>query len=176
MTESEREKFNELYEKVRNLETFKCRLTHERVQIENSTGLPITRQIPENIYDRIGLCPYEIRSKRVSCGHTMAHIPMLDAIKILESEGRIDQLLSCEFDTELNKIYQLDHKKGFAESDLAVLIEMHVNGSAEFSETDLINAENAIREIEVQHDECVEGIRKIHTRVVAEMQKLIDEF
>lgn len=176
MNEEEQEKFVELFEIVRNLKTIKCRLTHERVQIDKTSKLPVVRHVSEPVYDRIGLCPHETRSERVSCGHTTAHVPMLEAIRMLEAEGNFDRELWSDFDRILNQIYQLDHKKGFAESDLAVLIEKQVNQPNKYLEIERVDAENAIKEIEDQHDKYVEGIGKVRDRVISEMQKVIDTF
>ncbi len=176
MNEIDQAKFIELFATVKNLKTVKCRLTHERVQIDKASNLPVTRHLPETIYDRIGLCPHETRSNRVSCGHTTAHLPLLDAIKMLEPSDSDNHHLWSDFDRILNQIYQLDHKKGFAESDLAVLIEKQINQKEEFSGADLEVAKKVIQEIEVQHDKCVEEIGKVRDRVVVEMQKVIETF
>ncbi len=176
MTECDQKKFVGLFETVRNLKTVKCRLTHERVQIDKTSNLPVTKQVPETIFERVGLCPHESRSKRLSCGHTSAHLPMLDAIKMLEDEGIINRELWSDFDKVLNQIYKLDHKKGFAESDLAVLIETEIKKPEEYSENDRQNAENVIKDIEEQHDKCVEKLGKVRDRVFVEMQKLVREF
>lgn len=176
MDNFEKVQFVELFEKVKNLKTAKCRLRHERVQIDAESNLPVTRHIPETVFDRIGLCTWEIRNERVSCGHTTAHLVLLDAIEILESENRIKEDLRADLDSVLNQIYQLDHKKGDAEKDLAMAIEKRETGADNGFDKTLETAAAAIDEIESQHDECVEGIGKVQARIIDEMQKLIDLF
>ena len=175
MNNFERDKFIELYEKIRNLKSVKCRLTHERVQIDQTSKLPIAKNIGEIVYDRIGFCRPEIRNERISCGHTMAHLSLLEAVEILESEGKITDDLRIELDNLTNRIYQLDHKKGDAEKHLAILIEKQFYTPPEVSETNLEAANDAIKEIEIEHDECVKGIGKLHKRIIKEMRILIEK-
>ena len=175
MNDAALKKFNDLLEKIKNLKSVRCGLTHERVLIDKNSKLPITRNIKEIIYDRIGLCRPEIRSERISCGHTTAHLPLLKALEILESEGIIKTDLRTELKRLLNRIYQLDHKKGDAEKHLAILIEKQFYEPEKVLETDFKAAAAAIREIESQHNEYVERLGKMRDRIIGEMQMLIEK-
>ncbi|CAN5292282.1 hypothetical protein BH10ACI1_BH10ACI1_01060 [soil metagenome] len=174
MNDNELRKFIELYEKITNLKSVKCRLMHERVQIDKTSKLPITKNVGEIVYDRIGFCRPEIRNERTSCGHTMAHISLLEAVKLLEAEGNITGDLRKELNNLTNRIYQLDHKKGDAEKNLAVLIEKQFYEPEEVSEKNL-EAVAAIKEIETQHDECVEGLGNLRDQIIKEMRVLIEK-
>ena len=171
--------FYSLREEIAALTVVKCHMSHERVIVADESMLPVICRFPESSYARIGLCSPEIRAKRLACSHTSARIKLEDAINSLnrgdEESNELGQLLSSELKSLNNQIHLLDHRKGEAEKTLArILEEAYRPGGAGREGKELIEAENAVRELERTHDEYVERIGLLRERVVSEMDKLIN--
>ena len=175
MDENALDKFIGLRDRIKNLRSVKCKISHERVRIDNATGLPLTRRMPERIFERKGLCPPEIRRKRITCGHTMARYDLVEALEMLEVEGANTKRKCEELNELTDRIHALDHKKGFAEARLGNIVETQVLEPGKFPETELRNVRTEIREIESQHDDCVEKISALCEKILDEMDELINK-
>ncbi|MDX6383286.1 MAG: hypothetical protein QOK48_859 [Blastocatellia bacterium] len=114
-------------EEIAALRIVKCHMSHERVMRADETMLPVICCLPENSYQRIGLCSPEIRAMRLGCSHTSARIKLEDAINELNSSGEEGNgpgpRLSSELSWLNNQIHLLDHRKGEAETTLARMLE-----------------------------------------------------
>jgi hypothetical protein len=168
-----------LREEIVALQIVKCHMSHERVITADESMLPIVCRIPENSYQRIGLCSPEVRAMRLGCSHTSARIKLEDAINELSSSaGEGNQLgprLSRELSWLNNQIHLLDHRKGDAEKALARRLE-ETYGAAGLGckGKELLDAENGVAELERVHDDYVEQIGRLRDRVLIEVDKLMD--
>jgi hypothetical protein len=173
----ELDKLIELRERIRGLKAVKCRVNHERVKIDSGSGLPLTRQVGEIIYDRIGLCPSEVRAERISCGHTMARYLLAEALSILDraSEGDIGALRT-ELDEVTNNIHRLDHEKGDAEKHLAELIEKRLCAPESFSSSELNAVNEQIRVLEQTHTDHTDQIDAIRKKILVEIKMVVDQY
>jgi hypothetical protein len=171
MNTDESEKFKDLYGKILNLKTVKCRLNHERIRYDKETNLPVSENLPGEIsYQNIGFCSPEIRAGRLACGHTMARYLLEDALALLESNGVETENLQNDLREATHKIHSLDHEKGFAEKHLAQLIEKQ-NVSA----VEIERAKFSIKEIEDAHSVCVEKIGAVRDSIIFEMKPFFEQ-
>ena len=174
MNADELKNFIALNKKIANLKAVKCRLTHERVKFDAETNLPVAESLPELGYERVGLCPPEIRSERLACGHTMARYLLEDALSILAENGVETDDLKTGLDEATCRIHSLDHEKGFADKHLAQMIEKkYVQPESDFSK-EIQTARDAIKNIENQHTEYVEKIANVRDLIISKMQFFIE--
>lgn len=174
MNAEELEKFKDLYEKILNLKTVKCRYHHERIIYDKETNLPIPSLMPEPSYQNIGLCSPEIRAERIACGHTMARYLLEDALSLLASNGVKTENLQNDLREVTNKIHTLDHEKGFAEKHLARLVEKKHDETESDLTVEIEKAKSSIREIEDYHSNCVEKIGTVRDSIISEMKIFFD--
>ena len=161
MNADELKNFIALNKKIANLKAVKCRLTHERVKFDAETNLPVAESLPELGYERVGLCPPEIRSERLACGHTMARYLLEDALSILAENGVETDDLKTGLDEATCRIHSLDHEKGFADKHLAQMIEKkYVQPENDFSEQ-IQTRGDAIKNIENQHNRICPKIANV---------------
>lgn len=170
MNAGELENFNDLFEKVARLKSVKCRLRHERVLYDGENGLPIAECLPELGFQRIGLCSPEIRRERISCGHTMARYALENALSLLAANGVETECLNSELQNLTNQIHSLDHRKGFAEKDLAELINKKIVKPEIDLSAEIEKANLEIKSIEDSHDECADKIDVVRGQIFTEMQ------
>lgn len=168
-----------LREEIATLLVVKCRMNHERVIRVGESMLPGACHITESTYERVGLCRPEVRAQRLGCSHTSARIKLEDAINALNmrsDEGnRLRQQLHNELNWLDNQIHLLDHRKGEAEKTLARLLEdTDGTGVPNRRATELLEAENELRELERVHDEYVERIGRLRDRIIIEIDKLME--
>lgn len=169
-----------LREEIASLCIVKCHMSHERIIRAGESMLPVICRVPEGSYQRIGLCSPEVRAKRLGCSHTSARIKLQNAIDELNTsseEGNgLGPLLSSELNWLNNQIHLLDHEKGEAEKKLASMLEEAYRAvGCTRKDKELMEAENALSELERAHDEYVERIRLLRDRVLIEMDKLIEQ-
>lgn len=167
-----------LREEVSTLCVVKCRMSHERVVRDAASGLAVMCRIPENSYQRVGLCTDELRAKRLGCSHTSARIKLDEAINVLGMSYGENNSGSMELSSQLallnNAIHLLDHRKGEAEKKLArILDEAYRAGGAWDIGEKVREVENEVWEMEQLHDEYVEQIGRLRDRVVNEIDKLM---
>ena len=169
-----------LREEIVALCAVKCRMSHERVIREADSMLPVVCRFPEGAYQRIGLCSPEVRSQRIGCSHTTARTKLGSAIEELNIAGADKSgpgsFLADELNWLNNEIHLLDHRKGEAEKTLAKILE-EAYGAGDRARTGkrLREAEQTIREMEGLHDEYVDRIGVLRDRVVAEIDRLIEQ-
>lgn len=175
MNRSESSSFNELFGKISKLKTVKCRFAHERVRMNKETGLPVPEIIAEAGFQRIGFCRPEIRSERLSCGHTMARYLLEEALAAISSEGKNTESLTAELRDLTDQIHHLDRQKGDADKRLAKLFEKkHFQPETNLT-ADFEAANTSIRNIERRHDECVERMSRLRDAVISEMKAIIED-
>ena len=173
MSNSSTQKLIEINEKIKNLKAVKCRITHEKVPIDEKTNLPISKFIGEKVFERIGFCQEEIRNERISCSHTMATELLHDALNLLgENEAEVVKLRSNLMDV-IFQIHQLDHQKSDAEKDLAILIEERENKLIGNSDSRIDLAKEKIEDIESKHDKFVDKIATLKDKIVVELEYVI---
>ena len=170
-------------ERISNLEGVKCHLTHERVRFDKDTKLPIPHSLDECSFQRLNLCPMEIRTKRLACGHTDVRNFLKEVLYSMTNykEFDHDEILNLYNDLEKldNEICALDHRKGFAEMDYAVKIDkVDKNNNSEkeikkILEDDVIKEKNTIREIELQHDKYVDSMVELRDKILSVLDKTI---
>jgi hypothetical protein len=158
----------------------KCRMSHERVVRDQSSGLPVACRFPEGSYHRVGLCTPALRARRLGCSHTSARIKLDDAIRVLAlSDGgnhRTSTGLSCELAWLNNAIHLLDHRKGEAEKRLArILDEVNAAEASRHRCEKVREAEDDVCQMEQLHDEYVERLGRLRDRVIQEIDKLLVE-
>lgn len=168
-------KLIEIKEKVEDLKAVKCRVNHERVLTDKETGLPLSKYIGEKVYERIGFCPREVREQRISCGHTNAPDILKNALTLLDSEGKDVEILRTELMNVITQIHLLDHRKGDAEKQLAILIEKKNNLPKKSFEKEISPARDAINDLENEHRGYVDKIAEVRDRIVAELETIIKE-
>lgn len=172
MENEELDKLIELRGRIEGLKAVKCRVVHERVRLDKESGLPLTRNIFNPVYVRIGLCPPEIRAGMISCGHTMARYALEDALSLLpDSAGK--QALRDELSGISDGIHALDHQRGDAEKYLAELIEKKHLTPEDFSEKEFERTTARIRSLEQKHSEYVDRIAAVREKILAEIQAVI---
>jgi hypothetical protein len=155
-------------------------MAHERVVLNNGTGLPVICQFPKDSYQRVGLCTPEIRGTRLGCSHSSARIQLDDAINVLDMayEGTHASISICRSELAWlnNAIHLLDHRKGESEKRLARIIEeAHVGGESKNNREKLREAENEIYEMEQLHDDYVERIGRVRDRVIQDIDWLLGD-
>lgn len=170
MSNSNTQKLVEINEKIKNLKAVKCRITHEKVQIDEKTNLPISKYIGEKVYERIGFCPKDVREERISCSHTMATEILHSALNLLGEKETILNLRNNLMDLVF-QIHQLDHQKSDVERDLAILIERKTQNPNKTLETEIDLATEKIKNIENEHDQRVDGIAEVRDQIVIEIEK-----
>ena len=161
----------------------KCRMAHERVLIAPDSMLPVVCRFPEGSYKRVGLCSVETRAQRLGCSHTMARIKLRAAIDHLEPADDADRTGTSVLRDELNfldnEIHLLDHRKGDAEKALARVLEEPPLGShgghRAPARRKLRMAEQDIQDLERLHDQYVNRIGVLRDKVVAQMDRLIED-
>lgn len=169
-----------LREEIAALCVVKCQMSHERIRRAGEQMLPVVCSFPEGSYQRVGLCSPEVRVRRLGCSHTTARIKLGVAINELntgdgENGGQCTSLGS-ELSWLNNQIHLLDHRKGEAEKTLAKIEEeISRAGDRAGIGAKLIDAQQAVREMEQLHDEYVERIDVLKAKVVHEMDKLIEQ-
>ncbi|MGS2727608.1 hypothetical protein ACU8DI_13445 [Psychroserpens sp. BH13MA-6] len=145
-----------------------CQLHHERVAL-NAQNKPRFKQLDRTItFDRIPLCPKNLRSHRLGCAHSKVNIDfdrlleqLLEALPkqqemITSFKQTFNQLIAC--------IYELDHKKGQLEHDLA-LSELHSDGN----QTNELQKDMNI--VLIKHQESMDALELLRS----DIERLIDE-
>jgi hypothetical protein len=165
-----------LREEIAALRVVKCHMSHERVIRAADSMLPVVCRLPEGSYQRVGLCNPEERARRLGCSHTTSRIKLERAINELDTCGEPGASLVHELNWLNNEIHLLDHRKGEAEKESArMLEEVYGAGDRTRKVESLMEAEEAVRVMERLHDEYVDRIGVLRDRVVAEMDRLIEQ-
>jgi chaperonin cofactor prefoldin len=155
-----------LRDRIAALHVTRCRMSHERVRVENGAALWVSRGGEERSLVRVGLCSPEVRARNLACGHTMARYVLLDAVGALHAAGRLPGRAHDELREALenvsNSIHLLDHQKGDAERDAALS-----------SDADRASAE--VKRLEEQHDAYAERMRELRAAVLAHLDAAIHE-
>lgn len=170
-------------EQINLFEGIKCGMVHERVKIDKSTKLPVYSGIKENSFKRVSLCPKEIRSKRLACGHTNVRNYLRNAVSELSKFNEFDKSLLKVLNEKINKtdldICTLDHKKGFAEMDYAVkLNEVYnlntgIKSIEKILDEDLQNEKAVIRNLEISHGVYVYNMIELQKEILHILNKVI---
>ena len=151
-----------------------CRMSHERTIKEPGSMLPIKSKLYQDTYERIGLCSHEVRARRLGCSHTTARIKLADAIDELRPETDLSAAWSRELRYLDNEIHLLDHRKGEAETMLALAHEEVCRAGAPLSPKDKVTqAEKEVYDLERLHDEFVARIGALKDGVLAEIDRLM---
>lgn len=109
----------EIKNQLESFETAECGLFHETVLIDKSTGKPIKNIIGDEAhYERVQLCPANIRNKRLGCAHSKANHNFFNLIAVLKTEDENIIQGNKNIEALFQKIYMLDHEKGDLEKDL----------------------------------------------------------
>ena len=159
-----------LRERIAALHVTRCRMSHERVRMENGAVLRVSRGGAEQSVVRIGLCTPEVRARNLACGHTMARYLLLDAVGTLHAAGALpggahDELRDA-VESVGNAIHLLDHQKGEAERRFALASELDQGERAT-----ALAAE--VRHLEEQHDAFAEQMRELRRAVLARLDAAI---
>lgn len=169
MTADTLESLRTLRDRVAALRVTRCRMSHERVRIENGSVLRVSRGEPEPALVRIGLCSPEARARNLACGHTMARYVLLDAVQALHTAGRLPSgacdSLRQGLESVSDAIHLLDHRKGDAERDLAL--------RSEGKDAPRGEAAAEVGRLEEQHDACAERIRELQGAVLAHLDAAV---
>ena len=166
------ESLESLRDRIAALQVTRCRMSHERVRMENGAALRVHRGDPEPGLVRIGLCGPEVRARNLACGHTMARYVLADAVRALHAAGRLTDAAHdalCEaLDGACNAIPLLDHPKGDAERQLAL-------ASESCGEAERAGAAAEVKRLEAQHDAYAEQIRDLRATVLAHLEAAIND-
>jgi Aspartyl/Asparaginyl beta-hydroxylase. len=161
-----------LKDHVAMMQNTTCRLSHERVKLEN--GMPIRNNGMEDNFPRIGLCNREIRSQQLGCGHTIARYHLRDIIRALQNSGVLttedSATLEQTLDSIANEIQLIDHLKGEEEKNNAILLEQLNGIASQSSDTELLAVVEQIKSMEKQHDAYVDKIGSIRDRVLTYLE------
>ena len=151
------------------LTAVKCRMSHERVVIDVASALPVVSTTSNSGYQRIGLCPPQVRALRMACSHTMARIKLGEAIKELkrftENEAAVSGLDS-QLNFLNNQIHLLDHRKGEAERVFATNLAETPDARNQ--------VKTEIQEMELLHDKYVNEMALLRDQVICAIDKLIE--
>lgn len=166
--ESTASSLESLRDRIAALRVTRCRMSHERVRMENGAVLRVSRGGAEQGVVRIGLCSPEVRARNLACGHTMARYLLLDALNALHAAGRLpsdeQDALREALESVTNAIHLLDHAKGEAERRFAL--------AAELDDTERAGAATLaaeVKRLEEQHDAYAEQIRALRDAVLAHL-------
>lgn len=113
----------EIKQNLNSFQLIQCGLSHEAVQLDSKTNLPImTGAIDKQFYKRVALCNLKDRKQRLGCAHSSANDKFNKLIDRLPENDEVIKKLKKEFNDVVLQIYMLDHKKGDLEKKYAELL------------------------------------------------------
>lgn len=155
-----------LRQDVASLNVLSCQLAHEKVRMEDGLAKRRSQGVGlEPIFVRAGLCPKQVRSRQLSCAHTLARDVFKQAIDTSEQQGilsaeeasRLRHDLQCLSDV----IHSTDWTKNTAEIRYALLREQEtMNGCA--ASTSAQEEQQGLDALVERHQESVEELRRMH--------------
>ena len=172
------ERLIEAGEQLKKLKAVACRMNHERVLIDRTTHLPVAGTIADIEFERIGLCDSVKRFKNPACGHTMARYEIENALEIMRDHDGYRQWCA-ELNNLTNSIHLLDHQKGEAEKQLAVIIKG--KHEAEFDKVKIDSPaqklpfiKRQIAEMEQRHSVYAAQIEDLKNNILEAVNSLIE--
>ncbi|HAS46576.1 MAG TPA: hypothetical protein DCS93_39200 [Microscillaceae bacterium] len=155
----------QIKEALKAFKTVACKMYHEKVALDTITGLPETQSSPDGItFTRVSLCA--ARHHRIGCAHTKANSQFNRLLDQLPREEFA--ALQTQFNELINQIYFLDHQKGDAEKQLAMLL------LAPSPDQVTIQQQNtAIEQLEVRHDQLIHQLSILRDEILTQLDQLI---
>jgi hypothetical protein len=152
-----------LRERIAALQVLYCDLAHERVAVE--AGNVKRRQLDLNAEPsvvRIGLCTASIRSRQLSCAHTLARHGLRQAIDDAAKEGVLDideaRRLGVELDQVSHRIHMADWAKSDAETAYAAFLEASNDDRGLVTQQRLLETKLQLNALTRQHRECTDQL------------------
>ncbi|WP_040281250.1 hypothetical protein [Psychroserpens damuponensis] len=121
---------SELLKRLHDFEVVQCQMLHEKVAVDGS-GHPIGNIFDDTlVFNRVNLCKQSLRNKRLGCAHSRVNLKFEQFLDDLKTAlpNCMSQIsgYKTEFQTVVAKIYELDHKVGYLEHDIA-LCELNID-------------------------------------------------
>lgn len=165
-----------LREQVASLQVLSCRLLHERVVVEDGVARRRSQGIGlEPLLVRIGLCSKQVRSRQLSCAHTLARDVFARAIATSEQQGVVSGEEANRWRDDLQRIshaiHSTDWAKSAAEIRYAQLQEQEAaDGGAAASLQDI---QWQLNELADRHQASVEELRRMHQQLLARIDSAL---
>lgn len=156
---------DQIKEALTVFKTVSCKMYHEKVLTDATTGLPQTQPSPDGItFPRVSLCI--TRHHHIGCAHTKANIHfnrLLDQLPQQEFS-----YLQGQFNELINQIYFLDHQKGEAEKQLAIL---QLEPSP--CQVAIEQQNTSIKQMETTHDKLIQQLSVLKDSILKQLDQLI---
>lgn len=156
---------NQIKEALATFKTVSCKMYHEKVALDTTTGLPQTQPAPDGVtFTRVSLC--EARHERIGCAHTRANSRfnrLLDQLPRQEFAP-----FQAQFNELTNQIYFLDHQKGDAEKQLAVL-----QLASSPDQAAILQQKAAIEQLEIRHEQLIRQLSMLKDEILKQLDQLI---
>lgn len=115
---------SDLLQTIQSFQIVKCNMHHEKVRTDADGNLIYRTEDDHLFFDRVNLCDPKIRNWRLGCAHSKVNINFERFLEhvLTELPQKTNQILDLktQFKAVISKIYNLDHKVGHLEHDLAV--------------------------------------------------------
>lgn len=160
------EVLSSLRKQIASLQVLSCCLAHERVVIEHG----LARRRPQGVgiepgFVRVGLCAHQVRSKQLSCAHTLARHVFERAIGVSEQEGVLSGKEACQLREDLHRIshtiHLTDWTKNAVEIRYAMLQEQETVTQLPVPAS-LMEEQRKLAELVERHQESVQELRRMH--------------
>lgn len=156
---------NQIKEALATFKTVSCKMYHEKVAFDTSTGLPQTQPATDRVtFIPVSLCA--ARHERIGCAHTKANSQFnrwLDQLPRQEFAP-----LQVKFNEVVNQIYFLDHQKGEAEKQLAVLLLATSPDQAAIQQQKIV-----IEQLEIHHHQFISQLSILKDDILKQLDQLI---
>ncbi|HKP39048.1 MAG TPA: hypothetical protein VJT71_19475 [Pyrinomonadaceae bacterium] len=162
--QSNKEHLTAIRDQIASMRIVKCRMVHERI-VGPTLPTNLSEGDAPNHFMRVGLCDPDERNERLGCSHTMSRVRLDEALSQLKSRRAV--ILRSELNWLNNEIHLLDHRKGKAETTLAMA---NSSGSKQGP------AWEELARLEQQHDDYVERIAVLRDEALLEIDKMIGRF
>lgn len=113
----------EVKNKLQSFELFQCGMYHEKIKLDSKTKIPLKSTIQNDCsYLRENLCNIKLREKRLGCAHSPVNNRFNDLINEINIDSNQVKKIQINFNKTILDIYELDHKKGNLEKELAEIL------------------------------------------------------
>lgn len=148
----------EIRKKLEQFQTYPCKMYHETI-LYNKMSTQSCNANGGADYPRAGLCPPEVRRRRIGCAHTSANHSFNMILDQLAGQNDKFTPFQQDFNRIITDIYQTDHKRGDLEKELT---------RAHLSEDDGLQKQlkQQIDALESSHDEYISQLENIRKAII----------
>jgi hypothetical protein len=160
----------QIREGLAQFRTVQCGLVHEKITgMQQTTIMEDTYTVQSYQFARVGFCAPHNRQWLLNCAHTMAAANYTHLLGQLEGTGIFvaKTLPVLDLKQTLTAIYLLDHRKGDAEKQLA-LLQLANNNTQALTETQL-----QLHQIQQEHIQLVTILTDLHQEILDRIDGLL---